>query len=318
MKKIRYIENLTNEDIYFNGFGVTANTKVDIIESNSFFTKEAFYELTKQEILGSINAYDEDDVLMSEAEFYEYYNFMQNYTLKSATKTVYKIYDYLSQDDIKDKKINPETPPLTVDYKKGLETTLFPKYTFNQGFLVNVEYFSDSYLVPTPYSGVSAITHFNPVLKIEAEYHVGGDGYVSHRNITRTWQTINNIYDVGNQKKTTKYYNKLQARAEGVRRRTNIIDEIVSNAGGLILMTETGVTTVQQAEDIALPFLDYMESPINKYIKGNTAHLVNSVASASTETFSWLGNYIDTGGTTIQMYIAYELGNGQLNSGIYS
>lgn len=103
------------------------------------------------------------------------------------------------------------------------------------------------------------------------------------------------------------------ARNEGIRRRNNIINQLILEVGAMIYLTLPGVTTIQDAEIAALPFLDAVDSDIDKFIKGNLLPLIQTVQTidltqGSTSGGNWLDNDVPGApGVPIRQYIIGSL-----------
>jgi len=271
----------------------------DIYESNTGQTWSA-YTLEEKKILSKNFIVDKDkrDEVLTEEE-QEKYNH-------------YKLYHYISDDTIERLgELDYTITPKSIDYKKDINGKLHPKFTFSNGFLINTEYYETVNIVINPQTGLSDLVYENPILKAEFQYHVEADGYVSHRLVKRSWVKADGEYDTINTKDSTKYYTKKLARSEGVRRRENVIDEVILATGGLILMSHSGATSIPEAEAIAMPFLDSLDSDINKYVKGNTNPLIASILTSDTSVHDWLLTVINQEGNTIQQYLY-----GQLSAGV--
>ena len=219
----------------------------------------------------------------------------------------FKIYDYMNEDNLS--KFRDWTKaPHSLDYKIGLNIKLQPKYTYNAlGNVVEVMY----YLNAEP-NYIGQLTYSDPILKYNAYYYHGeNDGYVTHRTVTRSWIMTNDEWS-DDEKTTTKYYTKVQARNVGVRRRKSIIDNLIIETGFFVLITE-GLTGVREVELLAKPFLDEVSSSLSSYyesgnmrdINTGTFPLYGTIASSAQ---SFLDNVIPiqyTGieGITIRMFM---------------
>lgn len=108
-----------------------------------------------------------------------------------------------------------EDDPRTLNYKTGLTTRLNPVYEFDKGRLVKTEWFApddqDEYTVH--------------VLTVENEYFDNADGSVNRRITTRKWIVEDGSFGAFT-KVTKKPYSPQLAKREGVRRRTNIVNEL--------------------------------------------------------------------------------------------
>jgi hypothetical protein len=227
----------------------------------------------------------------------------------------YVIYHFISEDVIErmGNNINYKTTPKSIDYKKDLNIRLHPDFTFNNlGFLTEVIYYEN--LVVTPNAiGSADFVFSNPIVKYTAEYTTGGDGYVQSRLIKRYWMMMDGTFG-GNYKESFKIYDPISSREEAKRRRKNLVNNLLVNVVGLLLMTTPELTVVTEAEADAMGFMRDIESAITAYYEsgntldanGNPCQLIQLI---SVHTYARLDNYVPgTGNTvTIRMYIMGSL-----------
>lgn len=226
----------------------------------------------------------------------------------------FKIYDYLSEDAvIKYGYMDPLVTPKSVDYKKDLDRRLHPKYVFDSlGFLVSCTYYKDLSITQNQL-GFTVYTYSDPVLKYEASYYIKPDGYVGYRTVTRRWYRMDDSLDPDS-KITVKYYEPMTARDEGKTRRRNLINELLIQVVGLLIMTSNDLPNVAAAETDAIPFMKSITNGISDYYEygskldaqGNPCLLVQQIISSN---YSRLNNFVpNTGNTvTIRMFIISRL-----------
>lgn len=201
----------------------------------------------------------------------------------------YRIYSILNSDK-RNYFINPTILPSSINYKIDV-TRLHQKLTFKKGILVECEYFENLDVTYNQF-GLEVYNYSNPVLKVNSVYYVSNNSYVDYRVTKRYWTYDNYTYS-SDYKETIKYYDTKAARDEGNIRRDNIINDCVTTIGGLLIMTEPSITTIKDAETFALPILDYLDSDINKFIKGNIEPMVTTVSTLDVGTLGNLGNWFE-------------------------
>lgn len=224
------------------------------------------------------------------------------------------LYDLLTEDaEERLGNFSMTTTPKSIDYKKDLTQRLHPKYTFDDfGWLIEAEYFQDL-VVGTNVYGFHVFTYSNPVIKYEAQYTSEPSDYVESRIVNRRWYLASGKYS--NDIKTSfKIYEPLTARAEGRRRRKNLINRLLIDTVGLIIMSSNDLNDVLTAEEDAMPFMKdiqsdiaaYYESGTKKDAQGNTCTLIQSITG---HTYSRLDNWVPgTGNTvTIRQFIINRL-----------
>jgi len=226
----------------------------------------------------------------------------------------YKIYNFLADDAFERLgTINPKATPKSIDYKKDVNQRLHPEYDYDiYGFLTGVTYYEN--LDVTQISGITIFNFDNPILRYEAAYSQGSDGYVTNRVVTRMWQTMDNEWST-DVKTSVKIYNTNMSRMEGNRRRRNLINNLLIDTVGLFFMTSTDpvFTSVSETESHALHFLEGMGSGIQMYYEagpkldsqGNPCQLIQQISAS---TYSNLDNTLPSNtGMTIRQYIIYRL-----------
>jgi len=226
----------------------------------------------------------------------------------------YKIYDYLSMDTISQKNVrNKYITPHSLDYKKDVNTKLHPEYIFDElGFLVECNYYTDL-SVSIDYNGFTVFNYSNQILKYVAVYELHDTGHVKKRTVTRSWYlkdgTISN-----NAKVTEKFYDGIRARDEGKRRRRNLINKLIIETVGLIILTSADLSGILEAESDAMPFMKDISSGISDYYEyGNKKDSQKSnvllVEKVLNSTYSRLDNFVPKTNdkVTIRDYIVSKI-----------
>jgi putative N-acetylmannosamine-6-phosphate epimerase len=106
----------------------------------------------------------------------------------------------------------------------------------------------------------------------------------------------------------------MAAREEGKRRRQNLINKLIIQTVGLIIMTSNDLSNVSDAETDAMEFMKYVSSGISDYYEygskkdsqGNNCKLIQDVMSS---TYTRLDNFVPgTNNTvTIRQFIISKL-----------
>jgi hypothetical protein len=226
----------------------------------------------------------------------------------------YKLYNYISEDVIINNGISNLTiTPKSIDYKKDVDGKLHPNYEFdNLGFLTGCTYYTDVDISQNA-QGFTQYDYTNPILRYTASYTIKSDGYVGSRTVNRKWyMTDGTLSD--DAKITEKVYQPMEARDEGKRRRRNLINMIIVNTVGLIIMTSQDLNTVTEAEKDAIDFLKEVNQGINEYYEygsrtdsqGNPCKLIQDITNS---TYPRLDNYVpNTNDTvTIRQYLISKL-----------
>lgn len=226
----------------------------------------------------------------------------------------YKIYNYLPQDRFKQKNINDLfITPKSIDYKKEIDGSFNPEYIFDSnGFLVEATYYENVGMSQST-EGFIQYNYENPILRVQVNYSVRPDGYAASRKVTRRWYRMDGSLDLDS-KVTNKVYTPMLARNEGKRRRRNLINELLIETVGIIVLTSPDLDTVTEAETDATPFMSNISDAISAYyeygtkedINGNPCQLIQEVMSS---TYSRLDNYVPntSPAITVREYITHRL-----------
>lgn len=222
----------------------------------------------------------------------------------------YKIYNFIS-DDMMD-KVNIFNPPFSLDYKKDLKVRLYPDYFIEKNGLLTKVIYYEKLNTWKDELGFTQYDFENPILEYTAEYTFNEDSYLDERVVTRCWYKLDGTLDEENSKISLKVYDAFQSRSEGRRRRQNLINQLILDTVGLIIMTSEDLSTVTEAESDALPFLKETSSGISDYyeygskedVNGDPALLIQQVQGSE---FPRLDNIIDENGTTIRDFILMRL-----------
>lgn len=311
---IHSIKNTSQNTLTYNNFSLAPNETFIIYYSdiNIYGNKiKLFKNNFIPKDMNIINYYI-DNVLQSSQSFFTLWNkIINDNNINNYSDTAhFKLYQYINPD-MTHTNYNPTIPPYSIDYKAGLSKRLHQKLTFKKGFLVECEYFSNCEIQTDPVTGINNYVYSDPILKCNMIYTVGTSNYVSHRYVNRTYQTYDNTYTTDT-KTTYKIYNALTARNEGIRRRTNITNEIVVNVAGLLLLTGNA-SNITEAETLAIPMLSDITLNLNKYINGDTEPLIDQTEVIS---YSWLDDIINTStSTTIRLYMLSKLNDYNCNDG---
>lgn len=263
-----------------------------------------------------------DDEVKTIKDFYKDYHIFSNDKKVNTYEDLqnYRIY-YLLNEDKKHLAVNPTLLPSSVNYKIDIQK-LHVKFEFKKGILIKAEYFENVQGSQDPY-GLDVYTYSNPVLKCEFEYHVDNSSYISYRYTRRYWAYCDGTYST-EYKEGPKYYDKFSARTEALRRRTNIVNDVIMTAGGLLLYTEPSLTNLVDAENAARPLLGELDPQIDKYYKGSENPLMTAIATIDESSFipaeyseitNWLDNIVPgtgTPGISIRQLMLSKLSEGAL------
>lgn len=182
----------------------------------------------------------------------------------------------------------------TIDYSsvRMLKQHLQRKNTWSKGSLIKVEYF-ESYNKET---GIG----INKFIQVDIQYFYDANGQVTHRETTRKWYLSDGV-NTGVQTSSVKYYDYSEAVTEGIRRRTNNLNNLKVAIPGLIMQTE--LVDLPTAQQIGIPLFVAYGDQFKSYIEVKDPTIQSVISSDAN--FSWLDN--DIGGTTIRQYLINEL-----------
>lgn len=256
-----------------------------------------------RDINEGIIEYYEDDVLKTKDDFYAFwYYFSNNVYYEPANDYNFKIYSVVNGDILVS---DTTATPKSLDYKKDIGVKLHQKMHFTKGFLTKCEYYKDIEIIEDEVTFLKTYNYSNIYLEVFFEYHIGVDEFAKYRYKVIRWYDENG--DVSEDLKITKkYYNTDQGYQEGVRRRDNIITDLITTMCGLILMTEESITNTKEAEVGSIDVLDAFDTDINKFRKANIEPLITNIATIDVSEYGDLGNWLDNEipyyGVTIREY----------------
>jgi hypothetical protein len=192
---------------------------------------------------------------------------------------------------------NLESVPYDVDYVTGLTQRLHPVETYERGRIVRIDYFLNA--------GLDAYgeKYGTDLFVTESfDYTNNAGGFAVSRVQVISWYLEDGT--VGGTKERHKLYNTKDSRAEGRRRRRNVIDISSMNVIKLLAGTETG-GDINAAVIMGVTFMAGYKLQTEAYLEMATNDLYTAVLSNTTA--SWLNNVINAEGATIRMYLAGEL-----------
>ena len=229
----------------------------------------------------------------------------------------YKIYSLMTEDNMS-RHLDWTISPHSLNYKTGLCTKLQPNYNFDiKGNLVNAIYYK--YIER---DDMGNIEYFEPIMEYNCDYIYNDNGYCTHRLVERKWMLSNGLWS-DDIKISRKEYDRLKSREIGVRRRKNIISNLLLEVGFFILMTEDNVNTINEAELTAMTFMAMVGGALSVYYEsGNKRDLVSGSYPLETliinSTNSWMENKLDGlvpgfEGRSIRDYSLYRINEGNIS-----
>lgn len=307
MKKIKYIKNISLDTVNINSIEILPGQKVDLTTYDTLFKCiNGYNDIIRLYNQNYLEVYDITNEVMSNEEFIEYFNYFSNRFL--SLNSYYKLYEFLTDDAIS-RYNNFSLTPKSVDYIKDVDTRFVRKETFTYGFLTNVQYFESSENI----NGVDVYT--NPILNVNIIYHINQIGDISYRETVRKWYKNDGTLS-SDSKITYKKYSGISSRDEAIRRRSNIINQLVIDTIGLTYNYYKLTNTFDEVAAMIVPLLDDLDSEVNKYIKGNLQPLIEKFAIVDTNTYPWLNIIFNS--ITLKDYITTKLLEAIIVEGSYS
>lgn len=194
-----------------------------------------------------------------------------------------KIFNFMDNDSYKENKV-----PKGLNYKSGLNATLYPVQKLHKGRLVNVKYYE--------YKGSDSI-----VLDVSIVYQEDEVGDAISRVVTRTWYK-NDGTASSDVKVTKKYYEGHKRQRERIIRRTNIINKLRQDVVDLL---QQGGQTEQQAYELGTAVLTKFKTEIELYKEINMQPLLSAITVDTT--FNSIWNSPVAPGVNARQYILSEL-----------
>jgi len=185
------------------------------------------------------------------------------------------------------------TPPVTIDYRTGLDRRLERKETFVKGELTMVEYFATASILSD-----GTLTFSDRVVVENYTYNRDTAGYALSRELKIQWVLENDSLSPTT-KTLKKTYSPEGRILEGKRRRANVVNELELTVSNLLVQTEASDPTdpaqVQAALDLGRNLMREYHVDIGTYVEGSLQDLYNRLEAESS--FPWLDNPVSTGGT---------------------
>ncbi len=213
----------------------------------------------------------------------------------------FKIYQIMAES-AKKSNVNWLLPPHSLDYKKDVARLYSEKKFDEKGELVGVIYYRKYDIVD------GEVVFYDPYVKYEANYFYNEVGYTVKRTVNRYWMT-----NKGNWlglKVTDKFYNPIESREASIRRRKNLINNLLLETVYMIFLTE-GLENLGEAELVALPFFQGLGDELNFYYevgnKSKEGEKFPMYISIAESTDSWLDNPINAEGVTIRQNILHKI-----------
>lgn len=269
-----YIRNISTANINIGGIVIQPNDKY-------FFTDELIgsHGLDVWRILdspsiinqliseGSVDIIDNTNASVSNELFYEQFNKLNNSNIKR--KPNFLLYGLVAGNQY---NLDYSDLPQAINFKTGLTKKLFQKNTFVRGFLVEAEYFENMSI--SYYHDIQQYSYTNPISKVIFNWYIGDANYLDKRVSQRSWVLTTGEYSTETITHT-KVYTTLTARDEGIRRRSNIINQTLLFTGGLIKLADISFVDIASVETYMRNILSILNHEINIFISGDIQPLID-------------------------------------------
>ena len=203
---------------------------------------------------------------------------------------MYKIWKYVREGVQEDE----EQIPFDINYKTGLTIRLHPMRTFVKGVLIEV-----CYHLNASKNSDGSVSYDEPIIREQFEYVRDAATFAQSRIQTIEWYDENG--EIGPDKKElVKVYEPVEGITEGVRRRTNVIDQLKIDLIGLALGTGNAAN-VPVAIGLGREIFDQLVKEIQAYIETNDFALATALQNV--DLFPWLNSIIPGTPITVRAYI---------------
>lgn len=223
---------------------------------------------------------------------------------------LYKIWDYVNEPPF-----NKWHSPTDLDYKKGLNTRLHPKNTFEKGEMKLREYYATA--TPNP---DGSINFTDLVLKEENDYTRDVAGFAISRQQTISWYRDDSTWGP-DQKITLKYYDGIDKIQEGQTRRGNLVDSLMMDAANMLIYNETVArrtaladpnydltaeeieTQIQRGRALMTEYEDFFSA----FVQHSDKEIITKIDTDPQTTHTFLGENIPDQTKTFEQYIIEEM-----------
>ncbi|HHO58533.1 MAG TPA: hypothetical protein ENJ85_05095 [Oceanithermus profundus] len=187
-------------------------------------------------------------------------------------------------------------PPFSIDYRVDLDRRLQPKFTFDQGTLVRVEYYAEASKT------ASGVEFSDLILEEVYDYTRDFAGFAVDRTLTITWYREDGTAHPTT-KQMVKLYDMQNSMQEGKRRRTNIVQDLEARVV-THLLGQYGQTDPAAAFQMGRDFIALYRDQINDFVAGGSSALRDAILADVTTT--WLDDVM-ADGRTVRAMLAGEL-----------
>lgn len=190
---------------------------------------------------------------------------------------------------------DPDEPDFGLQYKTGLTRRLHPEVFMKRGEVTRVIYHASA--TPSP----SGPVYSDPVLQEDISYvrDEAGNAVTQRKEIS--WYLEDDSLH-SSKKVMEKVYNRTQSIAEGVRRRSNVYEDMKGNVMTFLAATEmpkgTPLATIQA---MGSDFIDAHAGEIEAFIEAGKPTLYHAIMNVPS--YGWLDNIINSDGLTIRGFL---------------
>jgi hypothetical protein len=178
-----------------------------------------------------------------------------------------------------------------MNYKTHLNRSLYPQRTFVQGELQQIDWFA-------AYDPTSKVFS-DLILRVTVAYERDAVGFALSRTTTRTWYTEDGSAAEPN-KVPTKYYFGRERDQEGVKRRTNIVNQIKTAAAGHLVLGAAQPWVPAQAEikiNLGRSYTDARSAKTDSFISVSSKALYEDILDDTLSPDAWLDETLRIGHT---------------------
>lgn len=162
--------------------------------------------------------------------------------------------------------------PYEFNYVTGVNKRLYPIHVFDQGRIVTCTYYEDATRQPD-----GTVVGTTPVVRETFVYVVDSNNFAQERTQTIEW--FRNDGTIAGSKVRHKLYGARESRDEGRRRRRNVADQLSMQVLGAVISSGEAAD-VSSALALVLPWLDSLNTPLQKYVESGSDELDAAVAAS--------------------------------------
>jgi hypothetical protein len=191
-------------------------------------------------------------------------------------------------------------PPLDVDYITQVTQRLHPTNSIIvDGEIRRIDYYANA----SAPNAQGVVTYGDLIVREDFAYTRDSIGFARARVQTITWMREDGTAHPST-KQRVKFYENDESLREGQRRRSNITDTLAMTLTGILVATQTSITSLQGRIDVGREFMRFYKTSFDMFTQASSAQILYDVRDDAVH--AWLDTPI-AAGVTIRSKILDDL-----------